>query len=68
MLKLGQGMSSPTKQVSVRRLPPLPNQITLRSFRENGNVSDETHTGGGGGSLKGKPSGGNKNVFEMSQM
>lgn len=49
-------MSSPTKQVSVRRLPPLPNQITLRNFRENTNVvSDETHTGGG--SLKGKPSG-----------
>lgn len=52
-------MSSPTKQVSVRRLPPLPNQITLRNFRENTNVvSDETHTGGD--SLKGKPSGGEK--------
>lgn len=48
-------MSSPTKQVSVRRLPPLPNQITLRNFRENGNANDENHAGG---SLKGKPSGG----------
>lgn len=47
-------MSSPTKQVSVRRLPPLPNQITLRNFRENGNVSDESHTGGD--SLREKPS------------
>jgi len=53
MFNLGETMSSPTKQVSVRRLPPLPNQITLRNFRENGNVSDESHTG-----LKGKPSGG----------
>ncbi|XP_020627425.1 cAMP and cAMP-inhibited cGMP 3',5'-cyclic phosphodiesterase 10A-like [Orbicella faveolata] len=52
MFNLGETMSSPTKQVSVRRLPPLPNQITLRNFRENGNVSDESHTG-----LKGKPSG-----------
>jgi len=59
MFNLGETMSSPTKQVSVRRLPPLPNQITLRNFRENTNVvSDETHTGGG--SLKGKPSGGEK--------
>lgn len=64
-------MSSPTKQVSVRRLPPLPNQITLRNLRENGNVlNDESHAGGGG-SLKGKPSGGNdarKIVFKMSQL
>lgn len=51
-------MSSPTKQVSVRRLPPLPNQITLRNFRENGNVSDESHTGGD--SLREKPSVGKK--------
>lgn len=58
MFNLGETMSSPTKQVSVRRLPPLPNQITLRNFRENGNVNDETHAGGG--SLKGKPSGGKK--------
>jgi len=55
MFNLGETMSSPTKQVSVRRLPPLPNQITLRNFKENGNVSDESHAG-----LKGKPSGGKK--------
>lgn len=61
MFKLGEKMSSPTKQVSVRRLPPLPNQITLRNFRENGNVNDETHAGGGIG-LKGKPSGGENNL------
>lgn len=58
MFNLGEKMSSPTKQVSVRRLPPLPNQITLRNFRENGNVSDESHTGGD--SLREKPSVGKK--------
>lgn len=63
MFKLGGKMSSPTKQVSVRRLPPLPNQITLRNFRENGNASEETHAGGGG-SLKGKPSGGESSKQE----
>lgn len=30
-------MSSPTKQVSVRRLPPLPNQIVLRNNAPNDN-------------------------------
>ena len=58
MFNLEEKMSSPSKQVSVRRLPPLPNQITLRNFRENGNVSDESHTGGD--SLGGKPSVGKK--------
>ena len=58
MFNLEETMSSPTKQVSVRRLPPLPNQITLRNFRENGNVSDESNTGGH--NLKGKPSCGKK--------
>lgn len=58
MFNLEEKMSSPSKQVSVRRLPPLPNQITLRNFRENGNVSDESHTGGD--SLRGKPSVGKK--------
>lgn len=47
-------MSSPTKQVSVRRLPPLPNQITLRNVKDHSNPNEDNH----GGSLKGKPSGG----------
>ena len=47
-------MSSPTKQVSVRRLPPLPNQITLRNLKENGNPTEVAQTE----NLKGKPSGG----------
>ena len=51
-------MSSPTKQVSVRRLPPLPNQITLRNLKENGNPTEVAQTE----SLKGKPSGG-KELF-----
>lgn len=46
-------MSSPTKQVSVRRLPPLPNQITLRNLKENGNPTEVAQTE----NLKGKPSG-----------
>ena len=62
MLKLGKKMSSPTKQVSVRRLPPLPNQITLRNLKENGNANENLHTE----SLKGKPSGGRKLNFLFS--
>lgn len=52
-------MSSPTKQVSVRRLPPLPNQITLRNLKENGNPTEGAQTE----SLKGKPSGGKESFL-----
>ena len=54
ILKLGKKMSSPTKQVSVRRLPPLPNQITLRNLKESGSTNEDSHAG----NLKEKPSGG----------
>lgn len=47
-------MSSPTKQVSIRRLPPLPNQLTQRNIRETVNSNNENHAGG---SIKTKPSG-----------
>ena len=47
-------MSSPTKQVSVRRLPPLPNQVTLRNLKDSGSANEDSHAG----NLKGKPSGG----------
>lgn len=55
MFKLGRTMSSPTKQVSIRRLPPLPNQLTQRNIRETVNSNNENHAGG---SIKTKPSGG----------
>lgn len=59
MLKLGKKMSSPTKQVSVRRLPPLPNQVTLRNLKENGTANEDNRIG----SIRGKPSGGRELMF-----
>lgn len=52
VLKVGKKMSSPAKQVSVRRLPPLPNQSTLRNVRDT-SANDNSH---GGICLKGKVS------------
>ena len=43
MLRQKTVMSSPTKQVSVRRLPPLPNQVSLRQNSERERVCRREH-------------------------